>query len=89
MQQRKKEIQSLKEATRHAGSMINAEWSDLVENKWKRFEKAVLNFVAAFDVQNCNGRVSNLNHKFEVASAFMHAAFTCANELGCRSFSSQ
>ena len=39
MQQRKKEIQFLKEAPRHAESMITAEQSDLVETKWKRFDR--------------------------------------------------
>ena len=85
MQQRKKEIQSSKEAPRHAESMITVEQSDLVEKKWKRFETAVLNFVGALDVQSCNGCVSNQHH----TSAFMHAALACAYELGCRSFSSQ
>ena len=35
VQQRKKEIQSLKEAPGHAESMLTAEWSDVAEKKWK------------------------------------------------------
>ena len=47
----------------HAGSILTTERSDVAEEKWKRFVRAVLNFVGALDVQSCNGCVSNLHHK--------------------------